>query len=128
MERAARLIGKLKMCASAEDLARAAWPVAVGKRIAVHAAATAFYGSTLVVEVEDYVWQKHLTTLREQILKKLDEVLGPGLVRGIEFRQMIPRRMPKREERAARPVDDAEAIADPEMRRLYKVARRKATA
>jgi predicted nucleic acid-binding Zn ribbon protein len=128
MESAARLIGKLKMCASSEELARAAWPAAVGRRIAVHSSVAALYGSTLVVEVEDPVWQGHLTTLRDQILRNLDNILGSGLVRGIEFRPMIPRRMPKREERAARPRDEADQIADPAMRRLYRAARRKATA
>lgn len=128
MERAARLIGKLKMCASEEELACAAWPAAVGSRIAAHAAARALYGSTLVVEVEDAVWQGHLTTLRDQIIGNLDKILSPGLVRAIEFRPMIPRRMPQPERRAARPQDEAEQIADPVMRRLYKAARRKATA
>ena len=128
MERAGRLIGKLRLCATPEELARAAWPVAVGKRIAAHSAAVALNGSCLVVEVEDSVWQGHLITLRGQILKRMEEVLGSALVGGLLFRPMLRRRMPRREERSARPVDDADSIADPAMRRLYKVARRKATA
>jgi predicted nucleic acid-binding Zn ribbon protein len=128
MERAGRLIGKLRLCATSEELARAAWPVAVGKRIAVHAVAVALDGSSLIVEVEDVVWRRHLVTLRDQILKRLYEVMGTGAVRSLEFRLMLPRRMPQREERSARPADEADAISDPAMRRLYKVARRKATA
>jgi len=128
MERAGRLIGKLKLCATPEDLARAAWPVAVGKRIAAHSAAVRLDGSCLVVEVEDSVWQGHLMALRNQIVKRMEEVLGSALVGGLVFWPMLPRRMPQREERVARRADEADDIADPQMRRLYKVARRKATA
>jgi hypothetical protein len=128
MERAGRLIGKLKLCATPEDLARAAWPVAVGKRIAAHSAAVRLNGSCLVVEVEDSVWQGHLMALRSQIVKRMEDVLGSALVGGLVFWPMLPRRMPQREERVVRRADEADDIADPEMRRLYKVARRKATA
>ncbi len=128
MERAGRLITKLRVCASTEELARAAWPAAVGKRIAAHAVAVAMDGSCLVVEVEDPVWKGHLITLRHQILNRLDAVMGPGHVRSLEFRPMVPRRMPAREERSARPADEAETIADPAMRHIYRVSRRKATA
>jgi hypothetical protein len=128
MERAGRLIGKLKLCAAPEDLARAAWPVAVGKRIAAHSAAVRLDGSCLVVEVEDAVWQGHLMALRNQIVKRMEDVLGSALVGGLVFWPMLPRRMPQREERAARRADEADDIADLQMRRLYKVARRKATA
>lgn len=128
MERAGRLIGRLQVGASTADLARAAWPAAVGKRIAAHAAAVSMEGSCLVVEVEDSVWKGHLVTLRHQILQRLEEVMGPGHVRSLEFRSMIPRRRPAREERSARPFDEADTIADPALRHIYKVARRKATA
>src|SRR5512140_561955 len=128
MERAGRLIGKLKLCATPEDLARAAWPVAVGKRIAAHSAAVRLDGSCLVVEVEDAVWQSHLMGLRNQIVKRMEEVLGSALVGALVFWPMLARRMPQREERVGRRADEADDIADPQMRRLYKVARRKATA
>jgi hypothetical protein len=128
MERAGRMIGKLKLCATPEELARAAWPVAVGKRIAAHSAAVRLDGSCLAVEVEDAVWQGHLMSLRSQIVKRMEEVLGSALVGGLVFWPMLPRRMPQREERVARRADEADDIADPQMRRLYKAARRKATA
>jgi hypothetical protein len=128
MERAGRLIGKLKVCATPPAPGLPAWPVAVGKRIAAHSTAVRLNGSCLVVEVEDAVWQGHLMALRSQIVKRMEEVLGSALVGGLVFWPMLPRRMPQREERAARRADEADDIADPEMRRLYKVARRKATA
>ncbi|MBI4876333.1 MAG: DUF721 domain-containing protein [Acidobacteria bacterium] len=128
MERAGRLIGKLRLCATPEELARAGWPVAVGQRIAAHSVAVALEGSRLLVEVEDAVWQRHLTTLQRQIVARMEAVVGPGVVSEIAFRPMVPRRLPRREDRSARPADEADAIADPGFRRLYKVARRKATA
>lgn len=133
MERAGRFIGKLKSCATAEELARAAWPVAVGKRIAAHSAAVALDGSRLIVEVEDAVWQGHLKTLHRQIVKRMEDVLGSELVTDMTYRPMFPRRSPQREETAARPgarrpADEADAIPDQAMRRIYKAARRKASA
>ena len=132
MERAGRFIGKLKGCAAPEDLAVAAWPAAVGKRIAAHACAAALVRSCLIVEVEDLVWQKQLNTLRGQIVLRMAEVLGPGVVDDISFRPATPRRMPQREERAARPAalssgDEADLIPDPVLRCLYKQSRRRAT-
>ncbi len=132
MERAGRLIGKLKTCVAPEDLALAAWPAAVGKRIAAHACAAALVRSCLIVEVEDLVWQKQLNTLRAQILARIAELLGPGVVDDIAFQPATPRRLPQREDRAARPAalanpDEADLIPDPVLRRLYKQSRRKAT-
>src|SRR6266853_296344 len=55
MERAGKSLAKLKLSGriADEDLARAAWPAAVGKRLATHATATALVRGRLVVEVED---------------------------------------------------------------------------
>lgn len=136
MERAGRLIGKLKLTASAvspEELAKAAWAAAVGKKIAAHSAAVSLVRGCLLVEVEDAVWQRQLTTLRGQIVGRLQEITGPEMVREVAFRPMIPRRMPQRAE-TARPqdfqltADDADSIADPILRRLYKTSRKKASA
>lgn len=134
MERADRTIGKLsraRQVMTNEDIARAAWPQAVGKRIASYTAATALVRSCLVVEVQDMVWQRQLNTLRGQILKNLTAILGPGLVDDIELRPMTPRRMPQRADsprREAISTDEADAIADPHLRRVYKISRKKASA
>lgn len=135
MERAGRLIAKWKLCGECvqpEALARAAWPVAVGKRIAAHSTATALVRGHLVVEVEDPIWYGQLTQLRSHILKRLDDVLGPGTVTGMEFRQGVPRIPPRREERALplldQHQDEADGIASPVLRRLYRTARKRATA
>lgn len=132
MERAANSLAKMKLSAkmSGEELARAAWPAAVGKRIAARASVTALVRDRLVVEVEDAVWQKQLFHLRYQILRKVAEIIGDEIVRDIEFRIAIPRRPPQiaaslSESRAS---DEADGIKDPVLRTLYKEARKKASA
>ena len=134
MESAGRLIGKLnraKRVLSDEDFARAAWPQAVGKKIAAHTSVAKLVRKTLVVEVEDMVWQRQINTLRPQIVAALAKVAGPSLVDDIELRPMTPRQEPKRAATARRELtaaDEADSIADSQLRRLYKNSRKKATA
>jgi hypothetical protein len=139
MERAGKLMGKWKLsrnCTSQEEIAKAAWPVAVGKRVASHTGGVKLVRSSLVVEVEDDIWRRQLFSLRGQILKRLEDVLGEGIVTDIEFRTAVPRRLPQREERpwrraeeqSALPGDEADRIEDPVLRRSYKAARRRRSA
>src|ERR1700733_13682439 len=88
MERAGKSLARLKIsdAISTEELARAAWPTAVGKRIASHATAKSLVRDSLIVEVDDAIWQKNLFHLRFQILAKLSDVLGSGIIRDVEFR------------------------------------------
>jgi predicted nucleic acid-binding Zn ribbon protein len=121
---------KLSDAISQDDLARAAWPAAVGKRIAVHTVAKSLVRGSLIVEVEDGIWQKQLFYLRLQILNKLQEVLGAGVVTDVEFRMATPRRPPQPASSLNEPraLDEADGISDPGMRVLYKQARKKASA
>ena len=132
MERAGRSLAKLKLSGaiSQDDLARAAWPAAVGKRIAAHAAAKSLVRGSLIVEVEDGIWQKQLFYLRFQILAKLQEVLGAGVITDVEFRIATLRRPPQPalSLNASKPLDEADSISDPGMRIIYKQARKKASA
>jgi hypothetical protein len=124
MERAASLLGKLKMPAgsgSLEDRARAAWAVATGPKIARRTLAASLVRGTLVVEVGDIVWQKQLNTLRHFLLRNLTEVLGEPLVTEIDFRPMPPRRAPQRAD-AARPAD---GIGDPVLALLYAQSKKR---
>jgi hypothetical protein len=138
MERASRFLGKLTGPIDVDDLARAAWPLAVGKKVAVRTRAARMVRTRLIVEVEDPIWRKQLSALSGQILTNLDRHLGQGIVEDLEFRVMPPRRDAQRAE-AARPgangangangaLDDADQIADPVMRNMYKLARKKALA
>jgi predicted nucleic acid-binding Zn ribbon protein len=129
MERAGSLIGKLKLSremAAPETRARAAWELAAGKKIARHTLAAALVRGTLVVEVEDMVWQKQLNTLRHFLLGNLKKALGEDLVTELDFRPMPPRRKPQRAESARR--IDANGIQDPVMAMLYRQSKRRGTA
>jgi len=141
MERAGRILGKLKLPKSVidpESLARSAWPAAVGKRIAAKTRAVRLVRQALVVECEDAEWQRQLNTLRSQILRKLQGFIGETLVTSIDFRPMTPRRGMQTAE-VARPAlefqltpktgtrDEADRIQDPVFRLLYKQSRKKST-
>ena len=129
MERAGRLIAKMDLppqVADAEVRARAAWPVAAGKKIAAHTRAVALVREKLVVEVGDAVWQRQLSTLRHFLLRNLARELGGAIVTEIDFRPMPPRRGPQRAESSrpsGRNTDEAERIQDPVLSLLYKRAR-----
>lgn len=138
MERAARLIKKNRLSQSVlseDDIARAAWPSAVGKAIAAHTGRLSVVRTTLVVEVEDAIWQKQLYPLTSQILGRLRTVTGSDVIQDIEFRVAIPRRLPQRAGMPDRPTseavssaDESDAIRDPVLKRLYRISRKRATA
>jgi hypothetical protein len=82
--------------ASGEELARAAWPHAVGKCIANHTRASRLVRTRLVVEVEDRVWHKQLSSVTPHIIGNLAKLLGHGVVEDVELRVMPRRREPQR--------------------------------
>jgi predicted nucleic acid-binding Zn ribbon protein len=131
MERAGKTLAK-SGALTTDELACAAWVAAVGKRIASHAAAKTVVRGSLIVEVDDAVWQKQLFHLRFQILGKLSEVVGAGVIQDLEFRMATPRRPPqpaqRLQEKKASSTDDADRIEDVGMRIVYKQARNKASA
>jgi hypothetical protein len=133
MIRASKLIrglGLPRESVSDEQLACAAWPQAVGKKVAAHTRAVRMVRARLVVEVEDNVWQRQLFTLTPQIMGALVNCLGSGVVEDLEFK-VVPRRIEPRRAVAAVPAlfaDEAEGIADPLMRSIYKASRMKARA
>ena len=132
MERASRLIAKLRFSSDTiglEDLARAAWPVAVGPKIAAHARVARLVGKRLVVAVDDPIWQRQLFALTRHILVNIEKHLGQGLIADMEFRVVPARREPQRAETAAgTAADEAERISDPVLRNIYKASRRKSSA
>jgi hypothetical protein len=122
MERAGRLIGKLKLNVDDPELrARAAWTVAAGMKIARHTRATALVRGSLVVEVEDPIWQRQLKTLSEALVRNLEKALGEVLVTDIDFRPMPRRKEPQRAERAR----GSEDVEDPVLDMLYRQSRKK---
>jgi len=133
MERASKLIRGLPLpggTLSGEELACAVWPQAVGKKIAAHTRAAKLVRTRLVVEVEDGTWQRQLNALSRRIVWNLEQTLGKGMVDDIEFRVVPRRREPQRATEAVPALfaDEADAIADPVMRSIYRAARNKALA
>jgi len=133
MERASRLIRSLRLpptMISSEEIACACWPQAVGKKVAAHTRAVRMVRSRLIVEVEDAVWQRQLFGLSRQILRNLEMNLGAGVVEDVEFRVVPRKREPERARRAAPGLsgDEADAIADPVLRSIYRSSRKKALA
>ena len=127
MERAARVLGKLQF-ADDETLAQAAWPLAVGEKIASRTGAVALFDSRLVVNVSDSVWQSQLWSMRGQIMQRLEQVLGRKIVTEIEFRLAVPRPRAQREERSAASADEADGIRNPVLRTIYKDSRNRSKA
>jgi predicted nucleic acid-binding Zn ribbon protein len=134
MERAAQLIKNKKLSrelVNDEDIVRAVWPTAVGKKIADHTSRLKLVRCNLVVEVEDYTWQRQLHGLSRQIVDRIQKLTGSDVVQDVEFRIGVPRRQPQRAETRdaglfAASEDEAESIQDPVMRRLYRLSRKKA--
>ncbi len=130
MDRAGKVLRGLALppeCRDPEALARRAWPLAVGKRIAARTRAVGYYEGCLQVEVVDPVWLPQLQTMGGQILARVQEVAGTDVVRAIRFRQGAPRIEPQRAA-AARSADEAEEIADPMLRRIYRQSRTRSLA
>ncbi len=128
MERASRVLGKLNLpqgTFTREAMVCAAWAGAVGKKIAAHAQAARLVRTHLIVEVEDAVWQRQLFVLREQIRRKIEESVGPGIVEDIEFRVMPARLGPQRALHGTPSADEANGIADPILRSLYRASRKR---
>ena len=133
MERASKLIRGLRLSGdvlSAGELACAAWPQAVGKRVAAHTRASRMVRTRLIVEVEDFIWQRQLFALTPYILRNLEKSVGGGLVEDLEFRIVPRRREPQRAAQAVPTLvpDEADGIADPVLRGIYKASRKKAQA
>jgi predicted nucleic acid-binding Zn ribbon protein len=131
MERAARLIARLKLPSGSvtpEDLARAAWPLAVGKTVAAHTRVFSMVRNSLIVEVEDSVWRRQLFVMSGQILRKIEEVLGSPLIGALEFRVGLSKRPPQRAEQPRPSADEADRIEDPILRRIYIAKRKRETA
>jgi hypothetical protein len=135
MEQASRILARSKGLSKVidnEQVACGAWAGVVGKRLARYSRASKLVRERLVVEVDDEVWKESLTGLRHQILRKLEMAIGEGIVGDIYFHVMPPRFAAQKQAGATLfdPVagDEAEAIEDPGLRRIYRLSRRRETA
>jgi predicted nucleic acid-binding Zn ribbon protein len=138
MERAARLIKKdrrSQQIIGDDDIVRGIWPTAVGKAIARHTVRLKVVRTTLVVEVEDAMWQKQLFPLGNQIVQRVQKLLGNTGIQDVEFRIAIMKRQMQREElvnpasTGAGPLyDEADQILDPVLKKVYRNSRKRETA
>jgi predicted nucleic acid-binding Zn ribbon protein len=136
MERAGRLIPKLKLSATLHDpesRAMAAWKLAAGEKIARHTRAASLVRGALVIEVEDYTWQRTVAGFEKFLLINLRAALGEDVVTSLDFRPMrkpmsiaepevqISRRGPQRAE-SARSAGDL--VADPFLDQNYRQSKK----
>ncbi len=114
--------------ASPERIACGAWKRAVGKRLAVRTRPVKLVRDRLVVEVEDEIWRDSLWKLRFQILRNIEKEIGPEIVSDLTFVVAPPRKEAQRETAPAPALvspDEADAIADPGLRRVYRNSRQR---
>ncbi len=137
------LPGLLRAAGDSEEVAEAAafvaWRRAAGEQLRGQAVPFRLHGKHLVVAVPDASWQRQLEAISNQLVFRINSVLGHALVTYIEFR-VDPRTVG--EERArlrraeidlerhqrsalrqARPLAQAaSAISDEELRRRFLLA------
>ena len=135
MDQAGRIIAGMKganAVTSPERIACGAWNRAVGKRLALKTKPVKLVRDRLVVEVEDEIWRDSLFKLRFQILRNIEKEIGTEIVSELQFVVAPPRREPQRETGGPIPAlgspDEADAIADPGLRRVYRNSRRRLSA
>ena len=104
-----------------------AWKHAVGETLSTRAQAESLRHQTLVVAVEDKVWQRQLEQMRDQFLFRLNKVLGRRVVEVIEFR-IAPEKFvvqkPVADKGTARSIpieliSAAASIGDPGLRKAF---------
>ena len=69
----------------AEAAAIAAWKHAAGDGLKEHAVPAKLENRTLTVAVADPIWQKQLTSMRGQLLFRVNSTLGQPLVSALDF-------------------------------------------
>ena len=69
----------------AEAAALAAWKHAAGDGLKEHAVPLRLENHTLIIAVADRIWQRQLTTMRGQMLFRVNSILGQPLVSALDF-------------------------------------------
>jgi hypothetical protein len=104
----------------AEAVCVSAWKYVVGEALNSHTEPVQLKDQTLVIAVQDNIWQKQLEQLRGQLLFRLNAVLGQKAVKSIEvsiqpqrFRSMDHNVATKRSgEHAPVPIELVSAAAE----------------
>jgi hypothetical protein len=114
---------------SDEAMVLAAWGRCAGEMLRKRTQPLEFFENRLVVAVADETWRRHLEDLSPQMLYTLNESLGQGTIRFIEFRvdaRAVSRAIKKSARSTTKKavVDPsleaaAEAISDDELRKRF---------
>lgn len=67
------------------ELIEKAWHEVVGRKIAKFARPRRMQGQTLIVEVEDLIWQRQMSYLSQQIFSRLVKIIGSDSPRELQF-------------------------------------------
>ena len=94
----------------AEAAAIAAWKHAAGDGLKEHAVAVKLENRTLTVAVADPIWQRQLTSMRGQLLFRVNTILGQPLVSAFNF--VIDRKLANS---SVKPVNESEEPLDNEV-------------
>jgi len=62
------------------------WDEAVGERIAKVATPTRMLRGTLIISVKSGAWRNELNMRKQEILRRINELLGDEIVKDIKFR------------------------------------------
>jgi len=114
----------------AEAAAIAAWKHAAGDGLKEHAVPLKLEHRTLTVAVADPIWRKQLTSMRGQLLYRVNTILGQPLVSALDFVIDPARARPgvEQTEEHEQPLDNevplelwsaANAIHDKELRKSF---------
>ena len=112
----------------AEAAAIAAWKHAAGDGLKEHAVALKLENRTLTIAVADPIWQKQLTSMRSQLLYRINSILGQPLVSAFNFVIDPKLAKPRVEQPFEEPLDNevplelwsaANAIHDKELRKSF---------
>jgi len=113
-----------------QEIALSYWAAAVGRKLARRTKPVRLDGDKLVVDVDGPILQEQLRILSRQIIGRLNASIGAELVRRIVFRVAAPGKISPQRDHAtlgsAGAGDEAQAIEDPLLRRLYRHSRNKA--
>ena len=114
----------------AEAAALAAWKHAAGDGLKEHAVPLRLENRTLIVAVADRIWQKQLTSMRGQMMFRINSILGQPIVSALDFvidPKLVKPRVEQTEQQNE-PLDNevplellsaANAIRDKELRKSF---------
>lgn len=112
------------------ELVAALWKNVVGETLAQNARPLRMRESTLVLTVSSEAWKKELFSLRFEILRRLEKLLGASRVSRVELRVdpwMAAVRAPVAEPPSSKAIEeptglDLDSISDPELSRNLAAA------